>query len=165
MCAVALVTRAAARVGEDLAFYVDKLSAVRASAEVKLENTRCARLHDLHSRGLVVVDFTSSRRTPGPGNELADAVLRICCAPRCYWGVALVAVGVPIYDYLGTIVVEDLPEGLHIRVCDVFACGIERLMEISQGALLVGGVSKVALKPFALGRCLFASAHFVAVAV
>ena len=164
MCAVALVTRAAARVGEDLAFYVDKLSAVRASAEVKLENTRRARLHDLHSRGLVVVDFTSSRRTPGPGNELADAVLRICCAPRCYWGEALVAVGVPIYDYLGAIVVEDLPEGLHVRIWDVVTCGIERVVELGQGALLVG-VSEVVPKPFALGRCLFASAHLVAVAV
>jgi hypothetical protein len=74
-------------------------------------------------------------------------------------------VGVPIEDYLGTIVVEDLPEGLHIRVCDVFACGIERVMEVGQGALLVGGVSEVVLKPFALGRCLFASTHLVAVAV
>jgi hypothetical protein len=72
---------------------------------------------------------------------------------------------VPIYDYLGAIVVEDLPEGLHIRIWDVVACGIERLMEISQGALIVGGVSKVVLKPFALGGSPFASAHLIAVAV
>jgi hypothetical protein len=98
---------------------------------------------------LVVVDFTASRRTPGPGNELADAVLRICCAPRCYWGEALVAVGVPIYDYLGAIVVEDLPEGLHVRIWDVVTCGIERVVELGQGALLVG-VSEVVPKPFAL---------------
>ncbi len=71
----------------------------------------------------------------------------------------------PIDDYLGVIVVEDLPEGLHIRVGDVVACGIERVMEVGQGALLVGGVSKVVPEPFALGRCLFASAHLVAVAV
>jgi hypothetical protein len=37
-------------------------------------------------------------------------------------------------------------------------------MEVGKGALLVG-VSKVVLKPFALGRCLFASTHLVAVAV
>jgi hypothetical protein len=74
-------------------------------------------------------------------------------------------VGVPIYDYLGAIVVEDLPEGLHIRIWDVVACGIERVMEVSQDAPLVGGVSEVVPKPFALGRCLFASAHLVAVAV
>jgi hypothetical protein len=73
--------------------------------------------------------------------------------------------GVPIEDYLGVIVVEDPPEGLHIRIWDVVACRIERVMEVGQGALLVGGVGKVATKPFALGRCLFASAHLVAVAV
>src|SRR5215211_7603915 len=38
-------------------------------------------------------------------------------------------------------------------------------MEVGQGALLVGSVGKVVLKPFALGRCLFASTHLVAVAV
>src|SRR5215208_3183763 len=38
-------------------------------------------------------------------------------------------------------------------------------MEVSQGALLVGSVSKVVLKPFALGGSPFASAHLVAVAV
>jgi hypothetical protein len=61
-------------------------------------------------------------------------------------------VGVPIEDYVGVIVVEDLPEGLHIRVCHVVAGRKERVMEVGQGALLVGGVSKVVLKPFALGR-------------
>ena len=80
------MARAVARVGEGLSCYVDKLPAVRASAEVKLENTRRASLHDLHSRGLVVVDLTASRRTPGPSDELADAVLRICCAPRFLLG-------------------------------------------------------------------------------
>jgi hypothetical protein len=58
-------------------------------------------------------------------------------------------VGVPIYDYLGAIVVEDLPEGLHVRIWDVVTCGIERVVELGQGALLVG-VSEVVPKPFAL---------------
>jgi hypothetical protein len=39
-------------------------------------------------------------------------------------------VSVPIEDYLGVIVVEDLPEGLHIRIWDVVAGGIERVMEV-----------------------------------
>src|SRR5215216_2018490 len=60
-------------------------------------------------------------------------------------------------------VVEDLPERFHIRICDVAACGKERVMEVGQGALLVGGLSKVVPKPFALGRRLFAPAHLVAV--
>ena len=91
-----------------------------------------------------------------------------CCASVVplgfYWDEALVAVGVPVEDYLRAIVVEDLLERLYIRVGDVVTCGIERVMEVGQGALLVG-VSKVVPKPFALGRCLFASAHLVAVAV
>jgi hypothetical protein len=160
-----LVAKAGARVGEALALYVDKPPAVRAGAEVELENTRRTSFHFLYSRSLVGVDINSSRCAPGPGHELADAVLRICCACGGYRGEALVAVGVPIYDYLGVIVVEDLPEGLHVGIRDVVACGIERVMEVGQGAPLVGGVGEVVAKPFALGRCLFASAHLVAVAV
>jgi len=40
-------------------------------------------------------------------------------------------VGVPIEDDVGAMVVENLPEGLHIRIWDVVACGIERVMEVS----------------------------------
>jgi hypothetical protein len=46
-------------------------------------------------------------------------------------------VGVTIGDYLGAIVVEDLPEGLHIRIWDVVACGIERVMEVGFSLLAV----------------------------
>src|SRR5918999_2713436 len=77
----ALVARTGARVGEGLACYGDKLPAVRAGAEVKLEDSRRASLHDPLSRGLVVVDLTASRRATGPGDELADTVLRIYFAP------------------------------------------------------------------------------------
>src|SRR5687768_9201651 len=67
--------RAVARVGKGLACYGDKLPAVRASAEFKLENSRGASLHHLHSSGLL--HFTAPRRAPGPGDDLADAVLKI----------------------------------------------------------------------------------------
>ena len=77
----ALVTRAFARVSEGLAFYVHKPPAVRAGAELKLEDTRGASLHYLHSRGLLY--FTASRRAPGPYHELADAAVQIYFAP---WG-------------------------------------------------------------------------------
>src|SRR5215211_9047094 len=73
--------RAIARVGEGLACYGDKLPAVRVSAELKLEDSRGASLHNLHSRSLLY--FTASRRATGPGNDLADAVVRIYFAP---WG-------------------------------------------------------------------------------
>src|SRR5215217_7268857 len=75
----ALVARAVARVGEGLACYGDKLPPVGAGAEVKLEDTRGASLHHLHSRGLL--HFTALRCAPGPGHELADPVLQICLAP------------------------------------------------------------------------------------
>src|ERR687889_2196749 len=68
--------RAITRVGKGLACYGNKLPAVRASAELKLEDSRRASLHNLHSRGLVVVDLTASRRAPGPDDELADGVLQ-----------------------------------------------------------------------------------------
>jgi hypothetical protein len=74
------VARAVARVGERLAFYGDKRPSIRVGAEVKLENTRRASFHFLYSRSLVVVDLTASRCASGPGDELADAVLQICCA-------------------------------------------------------------------------------------
>src|SRR5215216_5825524 len=75
--------RAFARVGKRLACYGNKLPAVRASAELKLEDSRRASLHNLHSRCLVVVYLTVSRRAPGSGEELADTVLQIYVAP---WG-------------------------------------------------------------------------------
>src|SRR5215208_1013769 len=71
--------RAIARVGKGLAFYGEKLRAVRAGALVELEDSRGASLHHLHSMGLL--HFTTPRRAPGPGDELADAVLQICLAP------------------------------------------------------------------------------------
>jgi hypothetical protein len=71
--------RAIALVGKGPACYGDKLPAVRASAEVKLENSRGASLHHLHSRGLL--HFTAPRRATGPGNELADAIVQIYFAP------------------------------------------------------------------------------------
>jgi hypothetical protein len=79
----ALVARAVARVGKGLACYGDKLPVVRAGAEIELDDTRRASLHDLHSRRLVVGDLTSTRCTPGPGDDLADAVVGIYFAS---WG-------------------------------------------------------------------------------
>src|SRR5215211_9444569 len=73
--------RAIARVGKRLTCYGNKLPAVRASAELKLEDSRGASLHNLHSRGLL--HFTTPRRATGPGDDLADAVLQIYFAP---WG-------------------------------------------------------------------------------
>ena len=75
------MARAAARVGKGLACYGDKFPAVRAGAEVELEDTRGASLHHLHPRGLL--HFTAPRRAPGPGHELADAVVGIYFAS---WG-------------------------------------------------------------------------------
>src|SRR5215203_2286888 len=67
--------RVIARVGKGLACYGDKLPAVRASAEVELQNTRGASLHHLHSRGLL--HFTTPQRAPSPGDDLADTVVGI----------------------------------------------------------------------------------------
>ena len=67
--------RAITRVGKGLACYGNKLPAVRASAELKLKDSRRASLHYLHSRGLL--HFITPRRASGPGHELADAMLQI----------------------------------------------------------------------------------------
>ena len=60
------MARAVARVGKGLACYGDKLPVVRAGAEIELDDTRRASLHDLHSRGLVVGDLTSTSAPPVP---------------------------------------------------------------------------------------------------
>src|SRR5829696_4043086 len=66
--------------------------------------------------------------------------------------------------YVGAIGVEHIPQGLHVKGVGAVGSGIDRVVEVGQGALhrVVG---EVPLKPLALGRARLASAHLVAVAV
>jgi hypothetical protein len=159
-----LVAGVATRVSEAFSCYRDKLPTVRSGTEVELENTGRTYLHDLESRGLAAVDFSATRRAPGPHHKLTDTVSRDYFAFRGYRAVALVAVGVPRENYVSTSRVEHGPKRLHLGCVGTGAGGIEGVVEVGQGtSRRVAG--EVPPQPASLGRTPTAAAHLLAVAV
>src|SRR5918998_5923381 len=137
-----LVTVGPARVGVIPARHGDELPVVIAGTEVELQHTGGADLLGLHAR-FVRALLSPARRTARPHDELADAPSRRTFATGGYTGEALVAVGVPIDDHLGVLVVEDVPEGLHLGAIVASTGSIERVVEVGQRAprSVVGEVS------------------------
>ena len=104
-----LVAAGPARVSVVPARYWDKLPVVKARTEFELQHTWGADLLGLHARVVGAV-LRAARRTARSHDELADAPSRRSFTTGGYAGEALVAVGVPIEDHLGVMVVELLPE-------------------------------------------------------
>src|ERR671911_2617171 len=101
-----------ARVGVGSARRGDEPPAVRARFEPELQDAGCADLLDLHAR-VVRAFLGPARRAARPDDELPYAPIRTF-ASRGYGGVALVAVGMPVEDDIGPMVVEHEPDGLHL---------------------------------------------------
>src|SRR5918993_4504574 len=124
-----LVAAGPARVGVVPAHHGDELPVVKARTQFELQHTRGADLLGLHARFVRSV-LKLARRTARPHDELADAPCRGTCATGGYAGEALVAVGVPIEDDVGVMVVEDVPEGLHFGTIFASTGSIERVVEV-----------------------------------
>src|SRR5918998_1147876 len=105
-----LVAPSPARVGVVPARHGDEPPAVKARTEVELQHTGGVHLLGLHAR-LVRAVLRPARRAARPHYEQADAPSRRTFTTGGYAGEALVAVGVPIEDHVGLMVVELLPEG------------------------------------------------------
>src|SRR5215208_1721423 len=140
----------------------DELPAIRAVAQSHPEDAGFAEYLNL-AVGLVCGARATARIATGPGDERADAVLRVRIVVGVYASQALVAMVVAVEDHLGTVFVEDLPEGLHSGLESAGAGSVERMVHVSQGAPS-RMLSKVVAKPLGLGR-LASEAHIGAVAV
>src|ERR671910_3804999 len=145
----ALVARGPAGVGVVPARHRDELPLVKARTEFELQHTRGVYLLGLHAR-FVRALLRAARRAARPHDELADAPSRRTCATGGYAGEALVAVGIPIEDHLGVMVVKDVPEGLHLGAIVSATGSIERVVEIGQRAPLPVAV-EVSPQPVPLG--------------
>src|SRR5919112_4714208 len=159
------VTRLAARVHNlpvGRPVQCDELPAIRGVAQTHPEDTGFAEYLKLAVR-LVCGARATTRIATGPGDEGADAVLGVRVVVWVYAGQALVAMVVAVEDHLGTVFVEDLPEGLHSGLQSKGAASVERMMHVSQSAPS-RMLSKVVAKPLGLGR-LACAAHIGAVAV
>src|SRR5919107_3182375 len=145
-----LVAPGPARVGVVLpTLHGDELPPVKAGTEFELKHTGCTNLLGLHAR-FVRAFYSPLRRTARPHYELADAPGRRTLTTWSYAREALVAVGDPREDHLGVLVIELIPEGLHLGAI-VFATGsIERVVEVSQRALR-WVVGEVCAEPAPLG--------------
>src|ERR671920_2377859 len=128
-----LVAASPARVGVVPALHRDELPVVKARTEVELQHTGGADLLGLHARFIRAL-LSPARRTARPHDELADAPSRRTFATGGYAGEALVAVGVPIDDHLGVLVVELLPKDPHLGGIEASTRSIERVVEIGQRA-------------------------------
>ena len=120
---------------------------VKPTTQTELQDTRGVDL-GLHA-GLVRPVLSPARRTTRPHDELADASSRRTFATRGYACEALVAVGMPIEDDVGMIVVERTPEGLYLGAIVAFTGSVERVLEVSQRA--PPSVAVVSPQPAALG--------------
>src|SRR5918995_5267060 len=129
----ALVAPGPARVGVVPARHRDELPLVKARTEFELQHTGGVDLLGLHAR-FVQALLRAARRAASPHDELADAPSRGTCATGGYAGEALVAVGVPIEDDVGVMVVELLPEGPNLGGIETTTGSIERVLEIGQRA-------------------------------
>src|SRR5918998_5120864 len=120
----------------------DELPVVKAPTEFELQHTGGVYLLGLHAR-FVRALLRAPRRTARPHYELADAPCRRTFTTGGYAGEALVAVGIPIEDEVGVIVVKDVPERLHLGAIVASTGSIERVLEVGQRALrsVVGEVS------------------------
>src|ERR671917_105226 len=123
-----LVTVGPARVGVVPARHGDELPAVKARTQLELQHTRGVDLLGLHAR-FVRALLRAARRAARPHDELADAPSRRTCATRGYAGEALVAVGIPIEDHLGVMVVKGVPERLSLGAIVGVTGSIERVLE------------------------------------
>src|SRR5918993_4397495 len=128
-----LVAAGPAGVGVVPARHGDELPVVKARTEVELQHTESVDLLGLHAR-FVRALLRAARRTTRPHDELADAPCRRTFTTRGYAGEALVAVGIPIEDHVGVMVVKDVPEGLHLGAIVSATGSIERVVEIGQRA-------------------------------
>src|ERR671915_2357923 len=137
-----LVAPGPARVGVVPAHHGDELPVVKARTQFELQHTRGVDLLGLHAR-FVRALLGLARRAPRPHDELADAPSRGTCATGGYAGEALVAVGVPIEDHLGVMVVKHVPERLYLGAIVGVTGSIERVLEVGQCAprSVVGEVS------------------------
>src|SRR5215212_2031160 len=114
--------------------------------------------------GLVCVGRTTTRIAAGPCDERTHAVRKVFVVVGVYAGQALVAVVVAVEYHIGAMIIENLPEGLRSGLKPAGAVGVEWVMHVGEGALLVGGVSEVFRKPVGLSRGA-TTARVVAVAV
>src|ERR671911_2713820 len=158
-----LVAPGPARVGVVPARHRDELPVVKARTELELQHTGGVDLLGLHPR-FVRAFLRAARRTPSPHDELADAPSRRTCATGGYAGEALVAVGIPIEDHLGVMVVKGVPERLYLGAIVAITGSIERVLEVGQGAprSVLGEVSP---QPAPLGGFPVTSPDLLAVAV
>ena len=152
-----------ARVSVVPARYWDKLPVVKARTELELQNTGGADLLGLHAR-FVRALLIAARRTPRPHYELADAPCRRTFTIWRYAGEALVAVGMPIEDDLGVMVVKDVPERPHLGAIVAITGSIEWLVEVGQRALRLVA-SEVSPQPVPLGRSPVTPTDLLTVAV
>jgi hypothetical protein len=136
---------------------------VKARTEVELQHTGCADLLGLHAR-FVRALLRAARRTARPHDELADAPSRRTFATGGYAGEALVAVGVPIEDDIGVMVVKDVPEGLHLGAIVATTGSIEGVVEVGQRAPPSVAV-EVSVQPAPLGGFPVTPTDLLAVAV
>jgi hypothetical protein len=120
-----------ARVGVDPARHGDELPVVKVRTEFELQDTGGVDLLGLHAR-FVRTFLRAARRTARPHYELADALCRRTFTTGGYAGEALVAVGVPIEDHLGVMVVKDVPEGPHFGAIVAPTGSKERVVEVGQ---------------------------------
>src|SRR5918997_2557009 len=141
----------------------DELPVVKARTEFELQHTGGVDLLGLHAR-FVRALLRAPRRTARPHYELADAPCRRTFTTGGYAGEALVAVGIPIEDYVGVIVVKDVPERLHLGAIVASTGSIERVLEVGQRALrsVVGEVSP---QPAPLGGAPVTPTDLLAVAI
>src|SRR5215204_2638785 len=158
-----LVAAGPARVGVVPARHGDELPLVKARTELELQHTGGVHLLGLHAR-LVRALLRAARRTASANYELADAPCRRTFTTRGYAGEALVAVGMPIEDHVGVMVVKDVPEGLHLGAIVAATGSIERVVEVGQRAprSVLGEVSP---QPVPLGGPPLTPPDLLAVAV
>src|SRR5918995_3960393 len=159
----ALVAPGPARVGVVPARHRDELPLVKARTEFELQHTGGVDLLGLHAR-LVRALLRAARRTARPHDELADAPCRRTFTTGGYAGEALVAVGIPIKDDLGVMVVKGVPEGLDLGAIVACTRSIERVLEVGQRALR-SVVGEVPPQPAPLGGFPLTPTDLLAVAV
>src|SRR5918993_577317 len=158
-----LVAAGPAGVGVVPARHGDELPVGKARTEVELQHTESVDLLGLHAR-FVRALLRAARRTARPHDELADAPCRRTFTTGGYAGEALVAVGIPIEDDLGVMVVKDVPEGLDLGAIVAITGSIEWVLEVGQRAprWVLGEVSP---QPAPLGGFPVTPTDLLAVAV
>src|SRR5215208_7642187 len=158
-----LVAAGPARVGVVPSRNRDEPPVVKARTEVEFQHTGGVDLLGLHAR-FVRALLRAARRSARPHDELPDAPSRRTFTTGGYAGEALVAVGVPIEDHLGVMVVKDVPEGLHLGAIVSATGSIERVVEVGQRAprLVLGEVFS---QPAPLGGLIVTPTYLLAVAV